>query len=398
MGGMQNLSAALEKISIYDLFIHFGFPLPKDIHPDKPFLTHSPFRPDKHPSFSVFKRGESWFFKDMSPAYGQYKGNALTFFRLASGITDKKLSIQEFCKLAQGKPAIMDCAQCSNAIHRDLNRGNNSSSPTHYSKPQLEMRLPTSIELTAISRQRGGLGITALQEAVRRGHLRVGTLYGFKSWLLTDASGKVIQGRRIDHDSPSRYPFARLKYPKAMNAKHSDPNWPLGILETENYPNVVLVEGGPDFLSAFHWLEREGILDQTQPIAFLGGENNFTPETSTRLANKKVMMFPHADSAGTHSEAIWKQALDSAGVRNLKIMDFKRIASLSQITGPVKDLNDLVAYERNIGKGKMFAFFGVPRFPIKYPPITVPKHTTSHRELRLQNPILSSPGKIPAIP
>ncbi len=360
---MRDLSDALQKISIHDLFIHFGFPLPKSIHPDKPFLTHSPFRPDEHPSFSVFKRDESWLFKDMSPAYCQYKGNALTFFRLASGITDKKLSVREFCKLAQSKPGVMNRAPCSNAIRHDLNRTSNSPSTTHHSKPQLAMRLPTSVELMAISRQRGDLRITALQEAVKRGHLRIGTLYGFKSWLLTDASGKVIQGRRIDRNTPSRYPFARLKYPKAMNAKHSDPNWPLGILETENYPNVILVEGGPDFLSAFHWLEREGILDQTQPIAFLGGENSFTPETSARLVNKRVMMFPHADPAGSHSEAVWKQALDSAGVCDLKIMDFRRIASLSQIGGPVKDLNDLVAYEKHIGKGRLFAFFGAPQFP-----------------------------------
>lgn len=76
--GGDLLKRAIERLSIDQLWAHFGYP---ERHRNP---VRSPFHPDdREKSFSVFKDGRC--FKDHDPAYEAHKGDSFDFYKLASG-------------------------------------------------------------------------------------------------------------------------------------------------------------------------------------------------------------------------------------------------------------------------------------------------------------------------
>ena len=88
---MNRLKDAKQKVNIKNvLWRKYGFPG----EPRK--LGRSPFRPDEHPSFSVYAHGHRW--KDFSTGEG---GDQIDFLAKAEGL-DNRTACKKFLELANG--------------------------------------------------------------------------------------------------------------------------------------------------------------------------------------------------------------------------------------------------------------------------------------------------------
>lgn len=181
-----------------------------------------------------------------------------------------------------------------------------------------------------------------MEIAVEIGTLRFGEVCGRRSWILTDASGRLAEARRLDGK-----PFEAVgsfTARKAHTLGGSSKSWPLGLTIADDLPDhaptVLLVEGGPDYLAAFDFLirfRRQGF----RPVAMLGKSNRIPSDALNIMAGRRVRIYPHHDPGGGGMEAAqeWARQFAEAGCQ----VDGFRFAELTKTDGqPVTDLNDLL--------------------------------------------------------
>ena len=140
-------------------------------------------------------------------------------------------------------------------------------------------------------------------------------------------------------------PFARRGGPgcKAWTARGSWAAWPLGCNEARDFSSVALVEGGGDFLAAFHFILAEGRERDVTPVAMLGASQRIAERALPCFHGKHVRIFPHVDSPhadgrapGMEAAARWQDQLTGAGA-TVECFD---LAGLRQCDGaPVGDLD-----------------------------------------------------------
>ena len=174
------------------------------------------------------------------------------------------------------------------------------------------------------------------------------------SWLLTDPARKIAESRRLNGE---HYPASpTLDSRKAHTIQGSCKAWPLGVALLQRYPEIraiMLVEGGPDYLAAFHFLHLYGMRD-VMPVAMLGRSvgkfSGIEPEALRLLAGKRVRIYPHADADGGGMKGAqdWASQLRLHGCA----VDYFQFNGLQGADGsPAKDLNDLTSllpgYQRN---------------------------------------------------
>lgn len=189
-----------------------------------------------------------------------------------------------------------------------------------------------------------GIDPGAVSLAACHGILRFGTVKGFPCWLVTDASRRLVEARRMDGQS---FPATeKLGERKAHTLAGSDKSWPVGVQPAHpmpwNFAKVALVEGGPDLLAVFHFCLLFEAYD-TLPVALLGRNcQRIAPEALARIRGKRVRIFPHADAdgGGLKATAHWKDELYAAGVAWVDAFSFEGL--LCQDGQPVNDLNDCV--------------------------------------------------------
>ena len=124
---------------------------------------------------------------------------------------------------------------------------------------------------------------------------------------------------------------------------------PIGLREASDFPNIALVEGGPDLLAAFHlaWCATStpetlalgkgiDVVGKLGVVAMLGSIP--IPEGELRhFKGKHVRIFADADEPGLKAEGRWWHQLEAAGAR----VDGYSFAGFIRSDGkPVKDLND----------------------------------------------------------
>lgn len=172
------------------------------------------------------------------------------------------------------------------------------------------------------------------------------TVCGHPSWLLTDAELKIAEARRMNGE---HYPAVPpLSQRKAHTMHGSSKAWPLGTALLRRYPQikkVMLVEGGPDFLAAFHFLHHFGVRD-VLPVAMLGrgaGKlGGIDPGALCLLGGKRVRIYVHADldGGGIRSAMAWATQLQAHGCA----VDYCTFNGLLRADGsPAKDLNDMTS-------------------------------------------------------
>jgi hypothetical protein len=160
-------------------------------------------------------------------------------------------------------------------------------------------------EFESMSANRGW-SVPALQYAQSVGVLRFGWYFGFDCWISMDSSGICGEARRLD-DKPFpayQYQGEDFQERKANAVKFSKKDWPVG-LQPEIPPldplySIVMAEGGPDFISLYHFSFLQNRHD-VLPVTMLGNGmaiHNFHPDAIERLRDRRVRIYPHNDANG----------------------------------------------------------------------------------------------------
>ena len=274
----------------------------------------SPFRQDRHGSFSVSKCGR--LFNDFATGEA---GDAITFLQMATGLSIEAATVR-FIEMAGG-------ASCSPLPVKQ--------SPPAASQPRQKPVFPdfergTDEDLHALADLRK-ISFAACFIARGAGLLRFGKWEGEAAWFITDDEGLNAQARRLDGE-----PWAKIRA-KAQTLPGSWGKWPVGLTTGRNYPTFLLVEGGPDLLAALHFIHAAGAETLVFSLAMLGASMAIHEDALPLLAGKRIRIFPHADPAGTKAAQRWAAQLATVGA----IVDCADFTGLRKAGGsPIKDLND----------------------------------------------------------
>lgn len=142
----------------------------------------------------------------------------------------------------------------------------------------------------------------------------------FPSWVAVDGTRKVAEFRRLDN---GRYP--RLEEDPIKSWSTRGKAWPLGAEDLNGRKRVMLVEGGPDMLAAFHFLLEYGLLDQVAVVCMLGAGNRMREDALEHFKGCRVRIFVDADPLkdddnprkrkvpGLEAAARWQGQLIEAG-------------------------------------------------------------------------------------
>ena len=292
-----------------------------------------PYRPDRSESGSVFADGR--LFCDQ--ASGQTMDAPALLARVEG------LSNSDACKL------FIELAGVTSAdAARDLRPQIplkailTDRADAQRAKPVLPfLAQPSREDIERIAALRG-LGIEGVKLAARRGFLHVTTFNGRRCWALTDASRWLCQLRAIDGK-----PFVKGDGGtfKARTCRGSWGAWPLGCVEAGSFASVALVEGGGDFLAAWHFIAAEGAGANCAPVGMLGAGHRIPAAALPHFAGKRVRIFAQIDPPqengerpGYEAAAKWEAQLAEAGATATTF----DLSGLTQRDGsPVADLNDL---------------------------------------------------------
>ena len=196
---------------------------------------------------------------------------------------------------------------------------------------RLRLSLPTESENLALGKMRQ-LSTAAVREAGERGFLWCCDSREGRAWLLRDAAGWVAVARRMDGKG-----WECIHGAKARLVRGSRAAWPLGIEEALSFPAIALVEGGPDFLAAYHFILEAGVSGDVAPVAMLGAGLSIDKEAMKFFTGKRVRIFIDDDEAGRLAFARWSGQLALVGAA----VDGFNFSGLIRVDGePVKDLND----------------------------------------------------------
>jgi len=207
-------------------------------------------------------------------------------------------------------------------------------------KPWPELHKGAVEELETLARLRG-LDVHGLALTDGMGVLRFAQICGRDCWLVTDTSGRVAEARRMDG---LPFPeFKSLPERKPHCLPGSAKGWPVGLYPEHRNPSafryILLVEGGPDLLAAYHFAERYKALTWL-PVAMLGRSCRILPEALKQFVGRHVRIVPHLDLDGGGIEAAgrWADQLREAGAT----VDFYLLPEgLRRRDGqPAKDLCD----------------------------------------------------------
>ena len=187
-------------------------------------------------------------------------------------------------------------------------------------------RAPTVAELNAILFHRELGSSVGLTWAAQRGVLVVGQWRDWPCYGVTDASGRVLEVRRVDNEPfPEMGPLPERK---SHSIKGSEKSWPVGLPEAVDYPAIALVEGVPDFLVAhdvviWEQVTREHPQDvRCAPVAMLSASPAIHADALPFFKGKHVRIFAHAEAAGLAGAEKWKRQLLAAGVSDCILFDF----------------------------------------------------------------------------
>lgn len=172
------------------------------------------------------------------------------------------------------------------------------------------------------------------------------------SWCVTDDERRVAEFRRLDGQ---KYPLQNSEGIKSWST--AGKHWPVGAADIGQRPCVLLVEGGPDMLAAYHFLWGFNQLAHVAVVAMLGTGSRICEEALPFFKGKRVRICIDADEVqekktvdkkgvehvrrtrpGYDASLRWTEQLTNAGAAVQGV----NLEGLVRADGePVKDLNDL---------------------------------------------------------
>jgi hypothetical protein len=197
------------------------------------------------------------------------------------------------------------------------------------------LRPLTCTEMAAIARLRGWSAFAGLQMLTDRGLFWYGEVLDdgrtWPAWIITDASRRNAQARRLDGGL-----WHGIGDAKAKTLPNCDPSWPIGCTEIGDRALVLLCEGQPDFCAALLVAWWEGV--NVAPVCMTGAGNSIHADALSYFAGKHVRIATHDDDAGRAAGVKWATQLYTAGAERVDRFNF---AGLVMANGkPVNDLAD----------------------------------------------------------
>ncbi|HWB02465.1 MAG TPA: CHC2 zinc finger domain-containing protein [Verrucomicrobiales bacterium] len=297
----------------------------------------SPFRADRHPSFSIFDEGRMW--KDHATGDG---GDAVHFLMHAEQ-TDRRTALRRLLDLANVSGGAVFPRRDDPVPVFQRARAEETTENRKY--PDVSMlHRATAADIEAIARLRR-VDAAAVARAAYCGHLRTGFHSGHRCWALADGPpGEpdcIAEIRRIDGKN-----VPAQGHPEGIRGKTlpgSRKDWPVGVSLLAHpdarrlAPVVLLCEGMPDLLAAHHFIHRAG-RQGLYPVTVLGRNNNVLhPLAVSLLSALRIRIYAHADSDGGGLAAAARWAAQLPGC-DIDAFDFTRLRRTGGI--PVNDLND----------------------------------------------------------
>jgi hypothetical protein len=262
----------------------------------------SPFREDRNPSFSVYDDGRKW--KDHATGEG---GDAVDFLIRALNLS-KEDARRKLIELAGVSPQIPGFTQ------RKEGQPDHLKESIRLEPPSL---VPHSKEIAQRVADSRRLGIAAVEfAALWLKTVVFGQICGHMAWVLTDASRKCAEARRID--AKPFHAFRDLDERKSHALAGSCKSWPLGILPPafdepwlqEHVHKILLVEGGPDYLAACQIIAAQDA--SVLPVAMLGaGISKIGDDALPYFRNRHVTVVAHADEEGRKAGVRWANKFKS---------------------------------------------------------------------------------------
>ncbi|MGH7951217.1 MAG: hypothetical protein ACREFE_04770 [Limisphaerales bacterium] len=175
-----------------------------------------------------------------------------------------------------------------------------------------------------------GLSIEGIVLASARGLLRFGNYHGHAAWILFDTSRRNACARRMDGE-----PWL-ADGTKSLILRGSQAAWPIGIGEAQNFRNVLLCEGAPDLLAAFHFIVVCRRVTDYAPVAMLSASYNIAADALPLFTRKRVRIYVHDDETGYRAASRWMPQFIQRGA-NVDAFNFAGFRTHDGAS--VKDLN-----------------------------------------------------------
>jgi hypothetical protein len=169
-----------------------------------------------------------------------------------------------------------------------------------------------------------GLDERTIRAAMHRGFLRFCWWNEKRSWIVTDKTRVNAQVRHLD-GSPLFF-TSDGKGIKAQTVSSSWSRWPLGAADIR-HRDVLICEGGPDFLAAIELIEEFEL--KVSPVGILGASMPIHDKALPFFRNKVVHVAEHTGQAGQDATARWAAQLEG-------------IASVIACPMPDDDLNQAI--------------------------------------------------------
>jgi len=112
----------------------------------------------------------------------------------------------------------------------------------------------------------------------------------WESWCAIDRTRRVAEFRRLDN---APYEISEGKTIKAWSTRGK--SWPIGASRMGERVAVMLVEGGPDMLAAYHFLLRHRMLERVAVVCMLGAGNRLHADALPYFKGKRVRIMVDAD-------------------------------------------------------------------------------------------------------
>jgi hypothetical protein len=303
-------------------------------------LCCSPFREERHPSFSISPDGLLWH--DFTTGEG---GDVVSFVKRAAACNDAE-AIRRVLDLVGGNASPVALAPRQGPTR--------PSAAPYDGLADLNLQPLTLAEVHTLQALRGFAFSAGLELANRRGLLRVADVRHrgetLRAWILTDAARRSAQSRRLDGESWQSGGGVSFK----SKSLRTDPAAPPGLADVveNDRPAVLLCEGEPDTLAAltFAWLagqdERVGVL------CLAGTSKGIPPAVCAALVGRRVRILRQSDkprpdgSRPSHRAALaWLESLTAAGIA----CDVANLDGLTRADGtPTKDVADLLRHPAHL--------------------------------------------------
>jgi hypothetical protein len=287
----------------------------------------SPFRDERHASFSIHSDGFAW--NDHGGGLG---GDGVEFVKVA--LDTNHAGVRDWWLERHG----------IDRLDGEISKRTLPQRPLKEPEPPRVIEWPdgkepfeiTPLALDAFARSRG-LSYKGMHVAQAAGMLRFLKISGRKCFVVTDNSRLCAEIRAIDGSLFS----GRKAYPLAGVSKA----WPVGLAGMDSAPKragIWISEGSTDTLTALDLYARyktHGGPNSWIVSGLLGAScKSLMPAAEGILRGRRVRLCPDGDDAGDRMAAHWEQLLLKLGC-DVDVMEMPRGSDLSDVAGNADKLN-----------------------------------------------------------